>query len=165
MSAVQQKLRDLGLAPDAIQTVTVDLQAEFDYTNGRRTLRGYVARNAIEVRLDTVDRVGEVLDAAVGAGATSVGDVRFDLKNRDEVEREALRQASADARARAEAIAAGAGRTLDQVIRLEEQRMTMPPPRPVMRMRAEALEAAPPTPVLAGEIEVRAMVTLTATLK
>jgi uncharacterized protein YggE len=27
--------------------------------NGKRVGRGYVARNSIEVRIDTVDRVGE----------------------------------------------------------------------------------------------------------
>ena len=55
---------------------------EFDYVNGRQSLREYVARNTVEVRVDEVARAGEVLDAAVGSGATSVSGVRFDLKDR-----------------------------------------------------------------------------------
>ena len=99
MSAVMQKLKGAGLPGDAIKTTTYDLQPEFDYNNGRQTLRGYVARNGVEVRLDDIARVGEIVDMAVGSGATSVGGVRFDLKDRAGAEREALRLAVADAKA------------------------------------------------------------------
>ena len=44
----------------------IDLQLEFDYSNGQQTPRGYVARNTIEVRVDDLAKVGDVLDAAVG---------------------------------------------------------------------------------------------------
>ena len=33
--------------------------------------------------MDEVARAGDVLDAAVGSGATNVSGVRFDLKDRD----------------------------------------------------------------------------------
>jgi uncharacterized protein len=95
MSAVVQKLKASGLGDDAIRTRAYDLQPEFDYRDGKQTLRGYVARNSVEVRLDDIERVGEVIDVAVGSGATSVSGVRFDLKNRDEIEREALQRAVA----------------------------------------------------------------------
>ena len=39
----------------------------------------------------------------------------------------------------------------------------MPPPRPVVAMRAEA--QGPTTPVVAGELEIRAAVTLTAVVR
>ena len=98
MSAVMQKLKGGGIPADAIQTAAYDLQPEFDYANDRQTLRGYVARNTIEVRVDALPKLGEMIDAAVGSGATTVGGVRFDLKDRDGAEREALRLAVADAR-------------------------------------------------------------------
>jgi hypothetical protein len=167
MTAVQQRLRSLDLAHDAIRTVSYDVQPEFDFANGKQSLRGYVARNAIEVRVDDIARVGDVLDAAVAAGATSVRDVRFDLKARETVEHDALKRAVGEARARAEAMAAAAGRTLDRIVRLEEQGASFsPPPFPMAAMRAEAAAApAPVPPVVAGDIEVRARVTLTARLK
>jgi uncharacterized protein YggE len=166
MTAVRERLKGLGIADAAIETRALDLQPEFDYVNGRQRLRGYVARNVIEVRLDDVARVGEVLDASVAAGATSVHDVRFDLKDREAVEREALRLAVADALARAQAAVAGAGRTLDRVVSIEEHRAdVVPPPRPLVAMRAEVAQAAPQTPVAPGQIEIRASVTLTAAIK
>lgn len=166
MAAVQQKLKSLNLAPDAIRTTAFELRPEFDFANGRQTLRGYVARNSIEVRVDDVARVGEVLTAAVGSGATSVGGLRFDIKDRAAAEQEALRMAVSNARARAEAAAAGAGMKLDRVLKIEDHRTGGPDPRPVMAMRMSAqAEAAPDVPVTPGDITIQAMVTLTVAIR
>src|SRR6187549_3148218 len=67
MTAVQQKMTALGIPKDAIRTLAIDLQMEYDYANGRQTPRGYVARNTIEVRVDDFAKLGDVLDAAVGS--------------------------------------------------------------------------------------------------
>src|SRR5262245_44998173 len=165
MTAVQQKLAAAGIPKDAIRTLAYDLQLESDWVNGRQVPRGYVARNSIEVRLDDIARVGEVIDLAVSGGATAVHNVRFDLKQREALEREALKRATADARARAEAAAAGAGRSIDRVVRIEEPTGRPMPPQPMMMMREAAAATAPPTPVAPGELEIRAVVSLTATLK
>jgi len=165
MSAVMQKLKTAGLPPDAIRTTSYDLQPEFDYANGRQTLRGYVARNMVEVRVDDVARAGDILDAAVGSGATSVSGVRFDLKDRVGAEREALRLAVADARSRADAAASGAGLRVDRIVRIEEQRGVSPEPRPQVMMRQMAMEADRQTPITPGELEVRATVTLTTSIR
>ena len=110
MAAVLQKLEQAGVPKDAIRTVGYELQPEFDYANGRQTFRGYLARNTVEVRLDDIDRVGLAIDAAATGGATTITGIRFDVRNRAALERDALRQAVADARARADAAAAGAER-------------------------------------------------------
>jgi len=164
MPAVMAKLKGM-LPADAVRTIAYDLQPEFDYANGRQTLRGYVARNALDVRVDDLPKLGDVLDASVGAGATSVNNIRFDLKDRASAEREALQKAVEDARARATAAATGAGMKIDRILRIEEQRAEVaPPPRPIMTMRAEAAPAQA-TQVVPGELEIKASVTLTAALK
>jgi uncharacterized protein YggE len=167
MSAVLAKLKGLGFPADSIRTSGYDVQPEFDYVNGRQTLRGYVARNSVEVRVDDITIAGDVLEVAAGAGATSIGGLRFDLKDRAAAEREALRKAVADARGRADAAASGAGLRVDRVIRIEEQRAGPIEPRPMLMARqtmaGNAEMAAPP--VAPGEIEVRSTVTLTSTIK
>jgi uncharacterized protein YggE len=167
MEPVQAKIRAAGVPADAIRTAGYDLQQEWDFVNNRRVSRGYVARNTIEVRVDSVDRVGEILELAVGSGATSVGGVRFDLKERSKLEREALRLAVADARARADAAAAGTGRTVERVLRIEERGIATPVPMPFaasgVALRQAAQAEAPP--IAAGQMELRAQVTLTAVLK
>ena len=165
MTAVQQRLAASGVAKDAVRTLGYNIQQEFDYPNGRRVPREFVARNALEVRVEPVERTGDIIDAAVQAGATAVSGVRFELKDRAGAEREALRMAVADARGRADAAAAGAGRSVDRVLKIEEVRAGMaPPPRPMMMTRAAA-DAAVETPVEPGTIEIRALVTLTVSIK
>jgi hypothetical protein len=165
MSEVMAKLKGAGIAPEAVRTTAIDLQPEFDYRDGRQTLREYVARNSLEVRVDDLPRLGEIVDMAVGSGATRISGVRFDLRERDAAEREALKLAVADARERAAAAAAGAGMQVVTVVRIEEHRVPSPgPPRPVMAMRAEMAQAEP-TPVAPGELEIHAAVTLTAAIK
>jgi uncharacterized protein YggE len=164
MTAVTAKVKATGIPAEAIQTTGYTLQPEFDYANGRQTLRDYVARNQLQVRADNLPKLGELIDAAVSVGATNISGVRFDLQDRDTAEREALKLAVADARARADAIAAGAGQKVDHVVRIEEQREVMPRlPMPMYAARSEAVGAA--VPIESGEIEVRAHVTLTAAIR
>jgi uncharacterized protein YggE len=167
MTAVIEKIKAAGIAADAIQTTGYNLQPEFDYRDGKQTLRGYVARNQVQVRVDALATTGDVIAAAVSTGATNVSGVRFDLKDRDGVERQALTAAVRDARRRADSAASGAGVAIDRIIKIEEQRVDeIDGPRPMpmhMAMRAEVAQAA--VPLEAGEIEVRARVTLTAAIK
>src|SRR5882672_3032022 len=43
MKPVQDRLRAAGIPGDAIRTTKYDLQPDWDYTDNRRVLRGYVA--------------------------------------------------------------------------------------------------------------------------
>src|SRR5689334_3625580 len=61
MAAVQKRIADAGIARDAVRTTGYSVQQEFDFSNGRRTPREYVAHNGVEVRLDAIDRTGEIL--------------------------------------------------------------------------------------------------------
>ena len=163
MTAVQQRLALARVAKDAVRTLGYGLEQEFDFTQGRRVPREFVARNAIEVRVDEIARVGELLDVAIQGGATSVSGVRFDIQDRDKIERDALRLAVVDARSRAEAAAAGAGRTVDRIIKIEDAREGGAIPRP-MAFAVRTAEAAQ-TPIEPGLVEIRARVTLTASMK
>ena len=165
MTAVQQKVSELGISKDAVRTIGYNIQQEFDFTNGRRVPRGYVARNGLEIRVDAIDRTGEVLDAAVQAGATSVTGVRFDIRDRIAVERDALTHAVQDARARADALATGAGRTVDRVLKIDDSRQPHVVPQPMVMMRAAASADAAQTPIEPGVIEIHAQVTMTVSFK
>ncbi|HVZ23731.1 MAG TPA: SIMPL domain-containing protein [Vicinamibacterales bacterium] len=166
MRPVQDRLRAAGVPADAIRTIGYDLQYEWDYVNGKRVGRGYVARNTIEVRVDDVSRVGDYLQIATESGATTLGGVRFDVKDRARFEREAIRLAVADARGKADAAAAGAGRSVDRIVRIDQTGLNIPVQvRPMFREAAAQAAPAPAPPIVSGEIEIRANVSLTAVLK
>jgi uncharacterized protein len=165
MTAVVDRIKSTGIPAEAIRTAGYNLQPEFDYASGKQSLRGYVARNQVEVRIDALPKTGDVIAAAVGTGATNVSGMRFDLKDRQSAEQEALRLAVRDARARADAAASGAGVQIERIMRIDEQREVddIRPMAGVAMMRAEA--PAQPVPIEAGEIEIRARVTLTAAIR
>ncbi|MBI2189092.1 MAG: SIMPL domain-containing protein [Acidobacteria bacterium] len=164
MKPVQDTLRAAGVPADAIRTIAYDLQQEWDFVNNRRVPRGYVARNTIEIRVDEVERVGELLENGVESGATAVAGIRFDVKDSATLEREALRRAVEDAFDRANAVVRGLrGDTIGRVVRIEEHGVVSRPPPPVIAAR-EAFQASDAPPIAVGQIEFRAQVTLTAEL-
>ncbi len=164
MAAVRKALKEAGVPDASVRTLAYDLQQEFDYVSGKQTPRGYLARNTIEIRVDDVGKLGDLIAKIVSAGGASIAGIRFDVKERDQLERDALRKAVEDARSRADAAAAGAGTSVTGLIRIEELRM--PEPRPMVMARTMAAEqAAVATPIAAGELEIRAAVTLTSALK
>jgi len=151
------------LPAEALRTSGFSVEPEMEYVNGSAQLKGYVARNQVEARVDDLEKLAGVLDASVSSGATSVSGVRFDVKARAQYEREALRLAVEDAMGRAQAMAAGAGRSVGSLLRVQEQRATANPVfRSAMPMAAAAGRASvPETPVAPGEIEIRGVVTVT----
>ena len=165
MTPILDKIKSAGIPADAIRTIGYDVQYEWEYVNNKRVGRGYLARNTVEIRVDTIDRVGEILELAAGTGATMLGGVRFDFKDRAKLERDALRLAVVDARGKAEAVAAGAGRQLDRLVRVEQRSTDSSDPRPMPMMQAAAAAADAPPPISAGQIEIRAEVTLTMSMK
>ena len=153
----------------AIKTSGFSVVPEMDYRSGPQ-VKGYVARNQLEVQVDDLDKLPQVMDASVSSGATNVSGLRFDVKARPQVEREALRLAVQDGMARAEAIAKGAGRALGPIVRMQEQRMTGQGIRFAGFSQAGGAGggrggAAESTPVTPGEIEIRAIVSLTVAIR
>ena len=160
MTALQNALKPVGLANDAVKTVDYSVRPDMEYTNGSSRVKGYISVNQIEVRIDDLAKVSQVIDAAGATGATSIKGLRFDLKDRAGAEQEALRLAVQDAMARAQAMAAGAGRSLGPILKLEEQRNFPVSPKGFTTMAMDR-GAAAETPITAGETEIRAQVVLT----
>ncbi|HEX5068932.1 MAG TPA: SIMPL domain-containing protein [Vicinamibacterales bacterium] len=163
MTSVNDALARAGVSGDAIRTSGYTLQPDMEYVNGRGRVKGYIARNQVEVRVDDLKKLGSVLDAAGASGATSMAGLRFDIKDRATAEREALRLAVQDAMGRAKSIASGANANLGAIVRIDEQ-SSQPPPVYAMRMTASAA-GAPETPITPGELEIRAEVMLTVAIR
>ena len=76
----------------------------------------YRARDAIEVRIHDLRRVGAVLDTAMGRGVTDISGVQFSASDDRAAEEDALREATVRARRQAEAIAGAGGMALGDVL-------------------------------------------------
>jgi uncharacterized protein len=172
MTVVQAAIRAVGIPADAIKTTNYSLQPQMEWDGTRSRIRDYVAHNEIEVRVDNIDQVSDVIDAA-GSVRTSttltvaISGIRFDLKNNASLVQETLSLAVKDAMAHAQAIATGLGQALGPVIRVEEQPGNdVPRPMPFAgRAVMAAQEKAVSTPIDPTEIEIRSAVTLTVRIR
>jgi hypothetical protein len=92
-------------------------------------ITGYQASNSVHVTAALGDS-GELVDAAVRAGANNVEGPSLDTADKSSIYNQALKQALGDARSKAQAIADGAGLTLGSVVRVREGG-TAPVPMPM----------------------------------
>jgi uncharacterized protein YggE len=163
MTSLLAGLKAIGIAPSMIKTTSYSLQPEYE-NNAARAVRGFVARNVIEVRVDDLARLADVVDAAGTSGAASMSGLRFDLKDRDAAELDALHRAVRDANQRAQAIAEGAGKVLGEIVHVEEQR-TSAASAVYLASVAETVNVSAATPIEPGEVQVSALVTLTIAIR
>lgn len=160
MTSVMTALRR-SVSSDDIKTASFSLEPEMDFSNNRQQIRGYIARNRLEVRVSDLEKLPAVLDASVAGGATSIAGLRFDTQKRETLELQALQTAVEDAMARAEAIARGAKRSLGPIIRISEQRMSAQPMFRTLAADSGIAQSRAETPITPGEVEIRAQVSLT----
>lgn len=161
-AAVIARLRALGIAAERITTVGYNVQPEYnrsrdpDVTEPR--VIGYVARNTVRADVWRMEQVGPVIDAALAAGANSVGGLDMYSSREDAIRRQALANAVNAARADAEAMAAAAGGRLGPLLELTSGGFYRPQPTPMMRGGVAMEMQAADTPIAAGEQTVRANV-------
>ena len=161
MTAVQERLKAAGISGDAVRTIRSICSRSSTTTTASRRCAATSRATPSRCVSTRSSKVGEVVDAAVSSGATSVSNIRFDLKDRQAVQQKALAEAVADARGRADALAKAAGVSINRIVRIEDQsEQHVPPPRPMAQFRMAAADAAT-TPVAAGQLEIRARVVLT----
>ncbi len=156
-SAIKQVLGSGG----EIKTSGYSLSPQYDYSNGHAPrLTGYEASNAVNVMVDELSLLGKVIDAATGAGATNINGISFTVRDSTALREKVLSEAAVHARANAEALAKALGVTV--VGLLEAEPAEAPVIRPLVRAlpMAMAAQAQPATPIEAGDVDIRATVTV-----
>jgi|HubBroStandDraft_6_1064221.scaffolds.fasta_scaffold161681_1 uncharacterized protein YggE len=150
------------LAPiDQLKTTTYSVRPNYQTPKpgGTATIDGYTATNTVEIVLDDVAQVGKVIDAALQSGANTIQRLQFGLKNPQTLRSQALAGAAKQARANAEAIAAGLGVHVVQVVSAEESDLNGGLVD-YQRTQPQFSAVAAPTQLEAGNVEVKATVTL-----
>lgn len=163
VEAILARLAALGVAQRDVQTTQLRLREDtrWDQSRNEDVFMGYVARNTVEVRIRDLDGIGALLAAVLDDGANELQNLYFGLQNPRKVEDEARRRAVADARSRAELYAEAAGVTLGALVSLRDTAEPLVPSvMPAEPVIVEAAMASEDVPVAAGEIVVRAEVTL-----
>jgi uncharacterized protein YggE len=152
-TAVLARLRELGIGEADLNAPDVGINPEYDYRKGQR-LTGYRVARQMTARVRDLDRLGDVLDGIVGAGANEVHGAQMSAADPSAAEHEALRMAIAAARAKAEAVADAGGVSLGTLTRVEEEPAHGPPVPRMAMLAAGAMAEEAPTEVAAGDLTV-----------
>lgn len=142
-----------------VQTQSVSLYPRYAQKDGSESgsVQGYVAQNSVSAVIRDLAKAGAAIDAAVGAGANQVSGPSLSRGDQDELYRQALRAAVADARSRAQVLADAANVTLGRVTEIVEGGAA---PLPDMLTAGRAADEAA-TPIEPGEQQLVASVTVT----
>ncbi|MBW4465452.1 MAG: SIMPL domain-containing protein [Pegethrix bostrychoides GSE-TBD4-15B] len=159
-AAVVEFLR--GRNVDKLQTTGISLNPQYDYANNRQQIIGYTASNSVSFRVPT-EQAGDLLDQAVQAGATRIDSVSFVAEDAatEAARQQAIQQAVQNAQAQAQAVLSSLGLQQQEIVSIQVDGASAPPPMFARREALMADSAAPPaSPVVGGEQEVQASVTL-----
>ena len=162
LNGVRAALSEHGVADEDLQTVRIALDEDFDYdyTAEARVSIGFRFSNTIRVIIDGVDTIGDIIDAAVGAGGDTVAinRIRFLVSNRVALEDTARLAAIDEARRKAAAMAERAGVRLGRVRVIEE--IGHSTPVGVEEVLEENADDSAPTaaPIFGGDEQVTASV-------
>ena len=119
--AVLAALRDARVAPDDVETESVNVDRDVHGRNTPQERTVYVAATQISVTVHDLDAVTNVISAAVNAGVDSVRGLRFQVGDQTAARQDALAAAVSGARRKADAIAAAAGTSVSGVVQVREE--------------------------------------------
>ena len=129
---------------DQVDTTGVSVRADYRWNREKeeQELRGYIATRQITVVIRDLEKLGAVVEAAVGAGVNQVSPPQLDSSKRKQAHRKALRAAAEDARANAQELAGALGSGLGQVVSIDSRANESWPPAPrTAGVRAMAAES------------------------
>lgn len=124
VASIKAALADLGVGEDAIETSELYLgeAQEYNYQTRRTELLGYKAYHWLRVTLknEDFDKLPDVVDSAIAAGATRLHDLTFELEDDTPVRARALAEATQAARLKAQEMAGAAGARIVGVQRISQ---------------------------------------------
>ncbi|MBW2971620.1 SIMPL domain-containing protein, partial [Candidatus Woesearchaeota archaeon] len=124
MSTVKEALKRSGVKDSEMETINYNMwpQQRWDPETGRSEEDGYMVQHTLKVTTEDVTHVGAMVETAVSAGANGLDSVNFKLsdKKREDVNGEALAQASSNAKDKADSIAAGLGVRIKGIVAVSE---------------------------------------------
>lgn len=137
--AVIAALKAKGVAAKEVQTSNLDVQPVTS-DDGRKTI-GYRVSNQVTVTREDTASAGELLQAAIEAGANNANGLAFFVADASKSHGKGLELAFQEAKAKASALAGAAGLTLGEAVCLNENSAMQAGVFSNMAMNAKALGA------------------------
>jgi uncharacterized protein YggE len=161
-------LKNSGVDAKDIRTTNFSIypNTQYDQQTGKPGSTTYVVDNTVYVTVHQLDKLGNLLDATVQAGANNVNSIQFDVADKSTAIKQARDQAVKDAQTQAQELASASGVTLGNVQTIS---FTNNIPQPVMDVYSKSggLNAAPAVavPINTGQLTLTVTVDMTYEIK
>ncbi|KAE9627839.1 SIMPL domain-containing protein [Parasedimentitalea maritima] len=151
MVAVVDQLQSVGIKPEDMQTQQISVNPNWtkagSLSGGNdRKITSFTASNTLQLRVRDLDKLGEVLDQVLRAGANEFRGLQFGVVDPSEVQDQIRGAAVKDAIRKAEQLATAAGVTLGPVQSITDQGGSGGYPMAMEMARSSAM------PIEAGEL-------------
>ena len=126
MQRLLAALAQAGVAREDTQTRTVNLAPQYPQNPQPLdqptppAVTGFIATNSLQVRVRQLEKLGQLLDAAVQNGANQIQSVRFEISDPERALEQARRAAWQDALNKAMSLASLGGAQLGRVLHINE---------------------------------------------
>ena len=166
LDAMIKSMTGNGVSKDDIKTQQFNISPEYDFSNGKQTLKGFRVTNTVTAKVRDINTTSKVVDDAITAGGNDVQvqNIAFTIDNPDDLKKQAREAAVADAKARAQTLASASGVSIGDPISISESSAVSPIPFDTARSAAGA-GAAPATPIEPGTQDVTVNVSITWSIK
>jgi uncharacterized protein YggE len=161
MDKVIKAIKALSIDEKDIQTVNYSIYPVYNYVKetGESVIIGYRANNTVNVTVRDLSKTGSVIDAAADSGVNTSNSISFGISNYEDYYNEALKNAVLAANRKANTVAGALGVELKGPVTINESGGYSPLSNyAVYDMRAD--EAAAPTPIQAGSLNITAYVNI-----
>jgi uncharacterized protein len=108
-------LKRIGITEDDIETTTYTIKPMYDYSDGKKTFRGYEVKHMFKINIKDISKVGIVIDLAIQNGANIINNIQFTVSNPELYYKEALEKAILNARKKAEVISKTLGVNINKI--------------------------------------------------
>lgn len=113
VAAAKRSLLGINIISDAFTTESYSLWPVY---NDKNKVVGYEAQNMYKVKVDELNKLGQVIDKLSESGVGNINYLSYDLRNRKLYLQQLLGEALQDARSRASVIANASGRSLGRLL-------------------------------------------------
>ena len=116
-SQIRRALLGLAITDNDLQNTSYYLYQEYKVDrNGVRTADKYVLDSSIKVTVKDLDKLSQVIDNVVKAGATNISNITYALSTQNIIQRQLLATAVENARDKAAVVASAGSRTLGNML-------------------------------------------------
>ena len=126
MTDILAALKGLGIADADIQTTGLNLSPQYG-SGSRPNVVGYQISEQIEVTVRDLDKAGDVVDTAMGRGATDMNGISFEVSDPVKAQNDARAAAVDAARTSAQVLAKAGNVSLGAVVSITDGSAPIPP--------------------------------------